>query len=101
MKFGKMFLFSESASKYIRVFLTENNRQSSLYQNGINSFLPLMFLQLVSTVCCFCTCKDIGTYGFILRTLIIKTAALKVDINPLTIICDFETAFLPVILVTI
>ncbi|KRY85411.1 hypothetical protein T4C_6452, partial [Trichinella pseudospiralis] len=29
MKFGKMFLFSESASKYIRVFLTENNRQSS------------------------------------------------------------------------
>ncbi|KRY80962.1 hypothetical protein T4D_4473, partial [Trichinella pseudospiralis] len=52
---------------------------------------------LVPTVYCLCTDKDIGTYGFIFQALISRTAALEVDLDPDTIICDFETALIPVI----
>ncbi|XP_003368669.1 hypothetical protein Tsp_12929 [Trichinella spiralis] len=41
--------------------------------------------------------KDIGTYGFIFQSLINKAAVLGVNLNPQTIICDFETALIPAI----
>ncbi|KRY85412.1 hypothetical protein T4B_4395 [Trichinella pseudospiralis] len=69
--------------------------------DGTFKVIPEWYQQLFTIDVLAAGVNHIGTYGFILRTLIIKTAALKVDINPLTIICDFETAFLPVILVTI
>ncbi|KRZ88035.1 ATP-dependent RNA helicase DDX19A [Trichinella sp. T8] len=52
---------------------------------------------LVPAVYCLCTGKDIGTYGYIFQALIDKAAVLEVDLNPDTIICDFETALIPAI----
>ncbi|KRY55040.1 hypothetical protein T03_5853 [Trichinella britovi] len=40
---------------------------------------------------CLCTNKDIGTYEFIFEALISRTAALKVDLNPDTIIYSPDT----------
>ncbi|XP_003382343.1 conserved hypothetical protein [Trichinella spiralis] len=53
--------------------------------------------KLVPEVYRLCTGKDIGTYGFIFQALLNKVAALGVNLNPKTIICDFETALIPVI----
>ncbi|KRY55030.1 hypothetical protein T03_12819 [Trichinella britovi] len=53
--------------------------------------------KLVPAVYCLCTGKDIGTYGYIFQALIDKAAVLEVDLNPDTIICDFETALIPAI----
>ncbi|XP_003377339.1 hypothetical protein Tsp_01527 [Trichinella spiralis] len=53
--------------------------------------------KLVPAVYCLCTGKDIGTYGYIFQALIDKAAVLEVDLNPHTIICDFETALIPAI----
>ncbi|KRX32590.1 hypothetical protein T05_9741 [Trichinella murrelli] len=53
--------------------------------------------KLVPAVYCLCTGKDIGTYGFIFQALINKAAVLRVNLNPQTIICDFETALIPAI----
>ncbi|KRZ10755.1 hypothetical protein T11_3383 [Trichinella zimbabwensis] len=41
--------------------------------------------------------EDIGTYGFIFQALINKAAVLRVNLNPQTIICDFETALISAI----
>ncbi|KRZ77651.1 hypothetical protein T10_5209 [Trichinella papuae] len=41
--------------------------------------------------------QDIGTYGFIFQALLNKAAVLRVNLNSQTIICDFETALIPVI----
>ncbi|KRZ65695.1 hypothetical protein T10_4175 [Trichinella papuae] len=41
--------------------------------------------------------EDIGTYGFIFQALLNKAAVLRVNLNPQTIICDFETALIPAI----
>ncbi|KRX34248.1 hypothetical protein T09_8281, partial [Trichinella sp. T9] len=53
--------------------------------------------KLVPAVCCLCTDKDIGTYGFKSQAIISRAAALEVDLNPDTNICDFETALIPAI----
>ncbi|KRZ88636.1 hypothetical protein T08_4538 [Trichinella sp. T8] len=53
--------------------------------------------KLVPAVYCLCTGKDIKTYGYIFQALMDKAAALEVDLNPETIICDFETALIPAI----
>ncbi|KAL1245829.1 PKS-NRPS hybrid synthetase cheA [Trichinella spiralis] len=53
--------------------------------------------KLVPVVYCLCTGKDIGTYRYIFQALIDKAAVLEVDLNPDTIICDFETALIPAI----
>ncbi|KRZ46853.1 hypothetical protein T02_16288, partial [Trichinella nativa] len=53
--------------------------------------------KLVPAICCLCTDKDIGTFEFISQALISRAAALEVDLNPDTIICDFETALIPAI----
>ncbi|KRX68178.1 PiggyBac transposable element-derived protein 3, partial [Trichinella sp. T9] len=50
--------------------------------------------KLVPAVYCLCTDKDIGTYGFKSQALISRAAALEVDLNPDTNICDFETALI-------
>ncbi|KRY54982.1 hypothetical protein T03_7680 [Trichinella britovi] len=69
----------------------------------VHSMYPQLFSihafsagKLVPAIC-LCTNKDIGTYEFIFEALISRTAALKVDLNPDTIICDFETALIPAI----
>ncbi|KRZ00242.1 hypothetical protein T11_5141 [Trichinella zimbabwensis] len=54
--------------------------------------------KLVPAVYCLCTGKDIGAYRFISQALISRTAALEVELNPGTIICDFEAALIPAIL---
>ncbi|KRY50151.1 hypothetical protein T03_1310 [Trichinella britovi] len=63
---------------------------SRLYHSGINN--AFVEGKLVPAVCCLCTGKDIGTYWFIFQALINKAAVLRVNLNPETIICDFEIA---------
>ncbi|KRX25334.1 hypothetical protein T07_6165 [Trichinella nelsoni] len=53
--------------------------------------------KLVPAVYRLCTGKDIGTYGFIFQALLNKVAVLGVNLNPQTIICDFQTALIPAI----
>ncbi|XP_003367387.1 hypothetical protein Tsp_13817 [Trichinella spiralis] len=61
-----------------------------LYHNGINN--AFVAGKLVPAVYCSCTGKNIGTYWFIFQALLNKAAVLKVNLNPETIICDFEIA---------
>ncbi|KRY41065.1 hypothetical protein T01_8509 [Trichinella spiralis] len=65
---------------------------SRLYLSGINSYLPSMPLWRASK------CQQSIVYvqvKILERTD--KAAVLKVDLNPDTIICDFETALIPAI----
>ncbi|KRZ04058.1 hypothetical protein T11_266 [Trichinella zimbabwensis] len=54
--------------------------------------------RLVPAVYCLCTGKDIGTYRYVSQALLNKAAVLRLNLNPETIICDFETALIPAIL---
>ncbi|KRX30237.1 hypothetical protein T05_16459, partial [Trichinella murrelli] len=65
---------------------------SRLYLSGINSYLPSMPLWRASW------CQQSIVYVRV-KTLerTDKAAVLEVDLNPDTIICDFETALIPAI----
>ncbi|KRX61351.1 hypothetical protein T06_14143 [Trichinella sp. T6] len=77
-KAGKNLLLWHSALKHIVVFATDNNI-GLLGQTKIWGM------------------DNIGTYGSIFQALINKAAVLEVDLNPDTIIFDFETALIPLI----
>ncbi|KRX50747.1 hypothetical protein T05_16373 [Trichinella murrelli] len=112
-KSGKAFLLTQSASKYILIFSTAGSikllaAMKTWGMDGTFKVVPYWYEQLftihafaagklVPAVCCLCTDKDIGTYGFKSQALISRAAALEVDLNPDTIICDFETALIPAI----
>ncbi|KRZ02864.1 hypothetical protein T4B_9568 [Trichinella pseudospiralis] len=49
--------------------------------------------KLLLAVYCLCTDKDIATYRFILSKSG-KPAILSVNLNPQTIICDFEISLI-------
>ncbi|KRZ82856.1 hypothetical protein T08_8771 [Trichinella sp. T8] len=99
-----------SASRHILVFGTGYNiRLLAAMQtwdlDGTFKIVPQWYQQLftihafaagklVPAVYCLCTDKDIGTYGFKSQALISRAAALEVDLNPDTNICDFETALI-------
>ncbi|KRZ77776.1 hypothetical protein T10_11669 [Trichinella papuae] len=51
--------------------------------------------KLVSAVDGLCTSKDIGTYRFLFQALITRAAALEVNINPDTNICDLIHGYFP------
>ncbi|KRX23479.1 hypothetical protein T07_4504 [Trichinella nelsoni] len=107
------FLLWQSASRHILVFATGYNirllaAMRTWGMNGTFKIVPQWYQQLftihafaagklVPAVYCLCTDKDIGTYGFKSQALISRAAALEVDLNPDTIICDFETALIPAI----
>ncbi|KRY27619.1 Deoxyribonuclease-2-alpha [Trichinella spiralis] len=76
-KAGKNLLLWQSALRHIVVFATGNN---------------IGLLGQTKTW----GMDDIGTYGPF-QALINKAAVLEVDLNPDTIICDFETALIPAI----
>ncbi|KRY10849.1 hypothetical protein T12_11494 [Trichinella patagoniensis] len=89
-----------------RRFLLHNNKACRTWgMDGTFKIVPQWYQQLftihasklVPAVYCLCTGKDIGTYGYIFQALIDKAAVLEVDLNPDTIICDFETALIPAI----
>ncbi|KRZ50731.1 hypothetical protein T02_9965, partial [Trichinella nativa] len=112
-KCGKAFLLTQSASKHILIFSTAGSikllaAMKTWGMDGTFKVVPYWYEQLftihafaagklVPAVCCLCTDKDIGTYEFISQALISRAAALEVDLNPDTIICDFETALIPAI----
>ncbi|KRZ17403.1 hypothetical protein T11_1024 [Trichinella zimbabwensis] len=112
-KAGEDFLLWQSASRHILVFATGSNirllaAMRTWGMDGTFKVVPQWYQQLftihafvacklVPAVYCLCTDKDIGTYGFIFQALINKAAVLRVNLNPQTIICDFETALIPVI----
>ncbi|KRX34110.1 hypothetical protein T05_14082 [Trichinella murrelli] len=77
-KAGKNLLLWQSALRYIVVFATGNN---------------IGLLGQTKTW----GMDDIVTYGFIFQALINKAAVLEVDLNPDTIIFDFEATLIPVI----
>ncbi|KRZ96690.1 hypothetical protein T08_15203 [Trichinella sp. T8] len=77
-KVGEDLLLWQSASKHILVFATGYN------------------IRLLAAMRTW-GMDDIGTYGFKSQALIIRAAALEVDLNPDTNICDFETALIPAI----
>ncbi|KRY19949.1 hypothetical protein T12_7166 [Trichinella patagoniensis] len=113
-KFGEVFLLTQSASNHIpridgtfnvvpQWYLSHPELCSSSGQLDIWFRYPQLFAihafsagKLVPAIC-LCTNKDIGTYEFIFEALISRAAALEVDLNPDTIICDFETALIPAI----
>ncbi|KRX72196.1 hypothetical protein T06_16990 [Trichinella sp. T6] len=102
-----------SASRHILVFATGYNirllaASRTWGMDGTFKIVPQWYQQLftihsfaaaklVPAVCCLCTDKDIGTYGFKFQALISRAAALEVGFNPDTNICDFETALIPAI----
>ncbi|KRZ71368.1 hypothetical protein T10_12387, partial [Trichinella papuae] len=108
---GHFPLFRRSASSYILlVFATGSNirllaAMRILGIDGTFKVVPQWYQQLftihafvlgklVPAVYCLCTGKDTGTYGFIFQALINKAAVLRVNLNPQTIICDFERALI-------
>ncbi|KRZ89181.1 hypothetical protein T08_3804 [Trichinella sp. T8] len=112
-KAGDNFLSWQSASRHILVFATGYNirllaAMRTWGMDGTFKVVPQWYQQLftihafvagklVPAVYCLCTGKDIKTYGYIFQALMDKAAALEVDLNPETIICDFETALIPAI----
>ncbi|KRY31620.1 hypothetical protein T03_16849, partial [Trichinella britovi] len=112
-KSGDDFLLWQSATRHILVFATGYNirllaAMRTWGMDGTFKVVPQWYQQLftihafvagklVPAVYCLCTGKDIGTYGYIFQALMDKAAALEVDLNPETIICDFETALIPAI----
>ncbi|XP_003382149.1 conserved hypothetical protein [Trichinella spiralis] len=112
-KSGEVFLLCQSKSRHILVFATGTNIRllaacRTWGMDGTFKIVPKWYQQLftihafvagklVPVVYCLCTGKDIGTYGYIFQALIDKAAVLEVDLNPDTIICDFETALIPAI----
>ncbi|KRZ05321.1 PiggyBac transposable element-derived protein 3 [Trichinella zimbabwensis] len=112
-KSGEDFLLCQSISRHILVFATGSNirllaARRTWGMDGTFKIVPQWYQQLftihafvagklVPAVYCLCTGKDIGTYGYIFQALIDKAAVLEVDLNPDTIICDFETALIPAI----
>ncbi|KRX38348.1 hypothetical protein T05_10514 [Trichinella murrelli] len=112
-KSGEDFLLCQSNSRHILVFATGTNIRllaacRTWGMDGTFKIVPQWYQQLftihafvagklVPAVYCLCTGKDIATYGYIFQALIDKAAVLEVDLNPDTIICDFETALIPAI----
>ncbi|KRY31149.1 hypothetical protein T01_13745 [Trichinella spiralis] len=112
-KSGEDFLLCQSNCRHILVFATGTNIRllaacRTWGMDGTFKIVPQWYQQLftihafvagklVPAVYCLCTGKDIGTYGYIFQALIDKAAVLEVDLNPDTIICDFETALIPAI----
>ncbi|KRZ53696.1 hypothetical protein T02_3509 [Trichinella nativa] len=112
-KSGDDFLLWQCASRHIMIFATGYNirllaAMRTWGMDGTFKIVPHWYEQLftihafaagklVPAVYCLCTDKDIGTYGFKSQALIIRAAALEVDLNPDTNICDFETALIPAI----
>ncbi|KRZ02765.1 hypothetical protein T11_11240 [Trichinella zimbabwensis] len=110
---GDKFLLWQSASRHILVFAMGSKirllaARRTWGMDGTFKGAPQWYQQLftihafvagklVPAVYCLCTGKDIGTYGFIFQALINKAAVLGVNLNPQTIICDFETALIPAI----
>ncbi|KRY42834.1 hypothetical protein T01_6089 [Trichinella spiralis] len=72
-KAGEEFLLWQSASRHILVFATGSN------------------IRLLAAM------RTWGMVGFIFQALLNKAAVLGVNLNPESIICDFETALIPVI----
>ncbi|KRZ80081.1 hypothetical protein T10_13377, partial [Trichinella papuae] len=89
-KAGDEFLLWQSASRHILVFAMGSNIRLA----AIHTFVAG---KLVPAVYCSCASKDIGTHGYIFQAFINKAAVLGVNLNPQTIICDFETALIPAI----
>ncbi|KRZ12219.1 hypothetical protein T11_5829 [Trichinella zimbabwensis] len=111
-KAGDEFLFWQSASRHILVFAMGSNIRLAAMRtwgtDGTFKVVPQWYQQLFTihaflaakllpAVYCLCTGKDIGTYGFIFQALLNKATVLGVNLNPKTIICDFETALIPAI----
>ncbi|KRX14006.1 hypothetical protein T07_1503 [Trichinella nelsoni] len=103
---------AECVKPYIPVFSTADNirllaAMKTWGMDGTFKIVPQWYQQLFTIhafsdgklvpAICLCTDKDIGTYEFISQALISRAAALEVDLNPDTIICDFETALIPAI----
>ncbi|KRX83356.1 hypothetical protein T06_9564 [Trichinella sp. T6] len=82
-KAGEDFLFWQCASKHILIFSTADKIRL------LAAMKTLAHTRLYH--------NDIGTYGFIFQALLNKVAVIGVNLNPQTIICDFETALIPVI----
>ncbi|XP_003373093.1 conserved hypothetical protein [Trichinella spiralis] len=112
-KAGDNFLLWQNASKHILVCATGYNikllaAMRTWVMDGTFKIVPQWYQQLFTipafvsgkvmpAVYCLCMGKDIGTCGYIFQALIDKAAVLEVDLNPDTIICDFETALIPAI----
>ncbi|KRX70386.1 hypothetical protein T06_14717 [Trichinella sp. T6] len=112
-KSGEDFLLCQSNSRHILIFATGTNIRllaacRTWGMDGTFKIVPQWYQQLftihafvagklVPAVYCLCTGKDIGKYGYIFQALIDKAAVLEVDLNPDTIICDFETDLIPAI----
>ncbi|KRY29148.1 hypothetical protein T01_10964 [Trichinella spiralis] len=112
-KAGENFLLWQCASKHILIFSMADiiRLLAAMKTWGMDGTFKVVLYwyeqlftihafvagKLVPAVYCLCTGKDIGTYGYIFQALIDKAAVLEVDLNPHTIICDFETALIPAI----
>ncbi|KRZ08229.1 hypothetical protein T11_6482 [Trichinella zimbabwensis] len=110
-KAGDEFLLWQSASRHILVFATGSNirllaSMRTWGMNGTVKVIPQWYQQLftihtfavgklVSAIDGLCTSKDIGTYRFLFQALITRAAALEVDLNPDTSICDLIHGYFP------
>ncbi|KRZ00590.1 hypothetical protein T11_839 [Trichinella zimbabwensis] len=108
------FLLWQNASRHILVFATGSEirlqaARPTWGMDGTFKVVPQWYQQLftihvfvagklVPAVYCLCTGKDIGTYRYVSQALLNKAAVLRLNLNPETIICDFETALIPAIL---
>ncbi|KRZ66472.1 hypothetical protein T10_8692, partial [Trichinella papuae] len=111
---GDEFLLWQIASRHILVFAMGSKiRLLAAWRtwgmDGTFNVVPQWYQQLftiyvfvagklVPAVYCLCTGKDIGTYRYVSQALLNKAAVLRLNLNPETIICDFETALITAIL---
>ncbi|KRX93901.1 hypothetical protein T4E_6048 [Trichinella pseudospiralis] len=91
------FLLWQSASRYILVFATGSNIRLLAVMRTVD--MDSTF-KLVPAVYCLCPGKDIGTYWRDYFSSFNKQSGSsqgQPQLNPQTIICDFETALIPAI----
>ncbi|XP_003382059.1 conserved hypothetical protein [Trichinella spiralis] len=100
-KAGDDFLLWQSASRHILVFATGYNigllaASRTWGMDGTFKIVP-QWCQQLFTLHAFVAGKQVPAVYCLCTALIDKAAVLKVDLNPDTIICDFETALIPAI----
>ncbi|KRX45372.1 hypothetical protein T05_3230 [Trichinella murrelli] len=110
-KSDRRFLLYNNVYNSILIFCTEENlsilsEHSVWSMDGTFKIVPEWYQQmftihvfiagkLVPLVYCLTVRKDLSTYREILDNFILKAAALRVVLQPQTVICDFETALIP------
>ncbi|KRX80019.1 hypothetical protein T06_10816 [Trichinella sp. T6] len=93
-KSGEDFLLCQSNCRHILIFATGTNIRllaacRTWGMDGTFKIVPKCGQAGASSL--------LFMYGYIFQALIDKAAVLEVDLNPYTIICDFETALIPAI----